>query len=334
MPASKNQIRRMQTLLKMLRSNSYPNYTSFMKEMRAQDVAGAFKLSSKTFSRDIADLRDEYGAPIHYDSCRKGFYLSDTEWYNEEMMVEPFEMKAALLGEKAASGIFPEPMRSEIAHAVSALLMKNDETGMAEGAELDTFQVLNPPGLPKIDPDIFLAAYNAWEQHKKLKLCYRSSANRVSEKVFEPHVFAWNGGCWYLKGKLIRNDDKRYDDDPRIQVLALHRVEKAEVLKNDFDTDPAILKGVQKSGLFNFREYPEVDIEFFAPFAKGMEERYPDNVVAKTGHSVRIKLKGLYEYEAIQLVLGACGNAKVYAPSHLRTCLRRIAEKINENLKD
>ena len=333
MPASKNQIRRMQTLLTMLRSNRYPNYTSFMKEMRRLDSAGAFKLSSKTFQRDIADLRDEYGAPLHYDSCRKGFYLSDTEWCNEELMVEPFEMKAALLGERVASGIFPEPMRTEVNRAVSALLMKNSELGMAEGVELDTFQVLNPPGLPKIDPDVFLAAYNAWEQHKMLKLVYRSSKNRVREKAFEPHVFAWNGGCWYLKGRLLRDDDKRYAE-PKIQVLALHRIEKAELLKNEFTTDPAILKGVRESGLFDFKEYPEVDIEFFPPFAKPKEERYPDKIVARTENSVRLKLKVANEYEAVQLVLGACGNARVYAPDRLRTYLRRIANKINDYLRD
>ena len=34
MPANKNQIRRIQTILKMMRQNRYPNYTSFIKEMK------------------------------------------------------------------------------------------------------------------------------------------------------------------------------------------------------------------------------------------------------------------------------------------------------------
>ena len=59
MPANKNQIRRIQTILKMMRQCRYPNFTSFMKEMKSQDPAGAYELSSKTFSRDIADLREE-----------------------------------------------------------------------------------------------------------------------------------------------------------------------------------------------------------------------------------------------------------------------------------
>ena len=59
MPMNKNQIRRIQTVLKMMRQNRYPNYNSFCREMKNQDPAGAFSLSSKTFSRDIADLRDK-----------------------------------------------------------------------------------------------------------------------------------------------------------------------------------------------------------------------------------------------------------------------------------
>ena len=129
MPANKNQIRRIQTILKMMRQNRYPNFTSFIKEMKNQDAAGAYELSSKTFSRDIAFLRDEYGAPVHYDASRKGFYLTNTEWYNEDLMVEPFEMKAALLGERVADGIFPEPLRGEISKAISALLMKKGYPG-------------------------------------------------------------------------------------------------------------------------------------------------------------------------------------------------------------
>ena len=49
--------------------------------------------------------------------------------------------------------------------------------------------------------------------------------------------------------------------------------------------------------------------------------------------SVRIKLAGLNECDAVQLVPGACGNAKVYAPERLRVHLRRIADRILDRLK-
>ena len=333
MPANKNQIRRFQTILKMLRQNRYPNYTSFVKEMKLQEFTGEYSISAKTFQRDICELRDEYGAPIHYDSSRKGFYLSNTDWYNEDLMVEPFEMKAALLSERIASRIFPEPMRSEMNKAVSALMMKN-ENGMDEKAELDCFQVLCPEYLPQVDPDIFLNCYNAWEQRKTLSLKYRSAKKNQSEKIFEPHIFAWNGGCWYLKGKLLCNDGEHYEE-PKVQILALHRVLEATILKNTrFYPAPEILKSVKEEGLFNFSVYKDIEIEFFAPFDVVMYERYanaPGAVKERKEDSVVIHLDNLPEYDAVQLALSACGNAKVHAPVELKQALRKIAEKIISN---
>lgn len=335
MPANKNQIRRIQTLLKMMRQNRYPNYTSFIKEMKNQDIAGTYTLSNKTFQRDISDLRDEYGAPVQYDASRKGFYLSNIDWYNEDLMVEPFEMKAALLGERVASGILPEPMRSEMNKAISALLMKN-ESGMGDHVELDTFQVICPEHLPHVDPDIFLTCYSAWEQRKYLRLGYTSAKNEHSQKLFEPHIFAWNGGSWYLKGKLLRDDDKHYDE-PLIQVLAVHRITDAEMLNGQFFPAPEILKNVKQEGLFDFQKLPDVVVEFFKPFDIPMYEKYvntPGAIKERTENSVTVHLHDLTEYEAAQLVLVTCGNAKIHAPDELKLYMRRIANKILDHLHD
>ncbi len=333
MPANKNQIRRIQTILKMMRQNRYPNFTSFLKEMKNQDAAGTYELSSKTFSRDIADLRDEYGAPVRYDASRKGFYLTNPEWYNEDLMVEPFEMKSALLGERVAGSIFPEPLRGEIKKAVAALLMKN-ETGMAEGAELENFQVLCPPNLPRIQPDIFLTVYNAWEQRRYLELVYRSAKNHVAKKLFEPHIFAWNGGCWYLKGKLQRDDDHYYEP-AMIQVLALHRIEKAEMIEDkQFYPEPAILKGVKESGLFDFEKIPEVVLEILDPFAQSYAAGFADRITARGSGFIRIALKDIQKYEAMQLIFSCLGNIRILAPESLKLEVRSIAAKLFDNLQD
>jgi predicted DNA-binding transcriptional regulator YafY len=326
MPKNKNQLRRLQTLLKMLRQNRYPNYPSFLTEMKNQDIAGTYQLCSKTFQRDIIELRDEYGAPIHYDNCRKGYYLTNTDWYNEDLMVEPFEMKAAILGERVASEILPEPLRGEMNKAINALLSKN-ENGMAEQAELDCFKVLCPEYLPQVEPQIFLTCYNAWEQRKYLVLRYKSAKGNSSVKMYEPHVFAWSGGSWYLKGMLTRNNDIEYET-PEIRVLALHRIQSAEVLDCQFITSPQILKSIKNNSLFNFEKISEVEIEFFTPFSQFMYEKYvntPGAVKELKKDSVVIKLQNLTEYEAIQLVFSALGNAKVCYPESLKLSIRKIA---------
>ena len=88
------------------------------------------------------------------------------------------------------------------------------------------------------------------------------SQDDASEKLFEPHVFAWNGGSWYLKGKLLRNNEERFEEPP-VQVLALHRIETAEMREGTFFPAPEILKSIKEGGLFDFQKLPDVEVEFF-----------------------------------------------------------------------
>ena len=165
-------------------------------------------------------------------------------------------------------------------------------------------------------------------------LCENRGQVISSEKLFEPHVFAWNGGCWYLKGKLLKNDDVSYEE-PRIQVLALHRITEAKLLDGHFFPAPEILKAVKEKGLFNFDTLPDVELEFFPPFDLPMFEKYsnsPGAVKERKKDSVVIHLKNLTEYEAAQLVLNACGNAKIHEPEELKVYIRRIANKILDHL--
>ena len=157
-----------------------------------------------------------------------------------------------------------------------------------------------------------------------------------SEKLFEPHVFAWNGGSWYLKGKLLRNDDEHFEVPP-VQVLALHRIEFAEMRHGTFFPAPEILKNIREDGLFDFQKLPDVEVEFFKPFAQSMLEKYestPGAIKEIKDESVVIHLHDLTEYEAAQLVLITCGNAKVHHPPELKLYMRRIANKILDYLQD
>ena len=58
---------RIQWIHKRLSENSYPN---------CNHLAERFSISHRQAQRDIDYLRDQLGAPICYDSSRKGFYYS------------------------------------------------------------------------------------------------------------------------------------------------------------------------------------------------------------------------------------------------------------------
>ncbi len=330
MPANKNKLLRLQTILAMMRKSAYPNFNRFMVEMKRQDPAGAYKLSGKTFSRDIADLKEEFHAPIRYDAARKGFFLANLEWYSEELMIEPFEMRSVLLGQRVAEGLMPEPLRSEITRAVDSLLMRN-ESGLEYGASLEALQIFNGAARP-IEPEAFLTVYRAWEGRRHLRFEYLAANGRSSRKFFDPHLLAWQGGAWYMKGELYSSDDKVYDP-PKISVLAVHRVRNPEIAEGFFVQNPALYLEAEKHGFFTFARYERVEVEFYPPYDRIMTEFFPDrleSVEPGEGKAV-IRFRDLYPHEAISLILYAQGYARVIAPEELKTKIREIGQRMVDN---
>ena len=67
-----------------------------------------------------------------------------------------------------------------------------------------------------------------------------------------------------------------------------------------------------------------------------MSEKYEHTegaIIARDEESVTVHLHDLTEYESAQLIMNCCGNAKVLEPASLKDYLRRIANKILENLQ-
>ena len=96
------------------------------------------------------------------------------------------------------------------------------------------------------------------------------------------------------------------------------------------------MKNVKLYGLFDFQKMPDVKIQFFKPFDKPMSEKYEHTegaIIARDEESVTVHLHDLTEYESAQLIMNCCGNAKVLEPASLKDYLRRIANKILENLQ-
>jgi predicted DNA-binding transcriptional regulator YafY len=331
MPVNKNKLLRMGVIIEMMRKGALPNYTRFMEEMRSRDPAGAYRLSSKTFLRDIDDLKAEFGAPIDYDASARGFFLRDKEWYSENLLAEPFDMQGVILAQKAAASLMPEPLRSSINKAVRTLLTRKS-SGFSDKAELEMMQIINPVQLP-LSIEIFCTVYEAWERRQKLRLSYRSAKEVQSEMVFEPHVLAWLSGIWYLKGMLCGTEKFSYRK-PYQTVLAVHRIQQAERIFGSFQGSQDLLATVKKGNLFEFPRIPELRLRFLAELSLQVRERFandPTRIKEEKDGSLLVTLQELTDYEAVDLVMWARGQVQVIEPESLRLEIMQIAETMLKN---
>ena len=331
MPISKNQWLRLQFILGLMRRGKLVNSNIFNQE--AVKSMNFDAVSSKTFNRDIHALKD-IGAPVEYDAGKKGFYLTDTDWTNENMPTVPGDFKLLLLSEKVSRSFMPPQLRGELTNAVNALMMKQNSC-IPEGMELENFQILNPEFVPQIDPEVFLEVYQAWENKNYLRITYTSSRNHSSVKLIEPHILAWNSGIWYIKG-LVASEDGTPSEPPfPIRVFALHRIKKAEKTAGHFTLDDEDIKRFKQNVLFNFENLEEVEIEFFQPYVKPIQERFfsqPESIIALTDDSITIRLKNIPEHGALQLIFLAMGYVRVIKPAALQESLRNVARRILDHM--
>ncbi len=331
MPANKNKLLRLGVIIEMMRKQSVPNYHRFMEEMKRRDPAGVYRLSEKTFLRDIQDLKTEFGAPVDYDASARGFFLTDIEWLCEQLMVEPFEMRSVVLGQKAAESLMPEPLRTSINQAVRSLLSRNC-AGFGEMAELDMMQIINPVQLP-LSSEVFCTVFKAWEWRQKLQLSYCSAKGTQRDMVFEPHVLAWQSGVWYLKGLLCGTSKYSYRK-PYDTILAVHRILQAGQISGSFEGNQRLLESVKKGKLFEFSRYPEVRLNFLPKVALKVRERFanePACMQQEKDGSILVTLKDLAEFEAVDLVLWARGEVRVLTPEALRKEILQIGEAMIRN---
>lgn len=82
MPIVKKQMLRIVRLAELLKSNSYPNCSSFARMMQKLDIEDNLNVScsAKTIYRDIQTLKNDFNAPIEFDPSRNGYYLTDHSW--------------------------------------------------------------------------------------------------------------------------------------------------------------------------------------------------------------------------------------------------------------
>lgn len=315
MPVNKKSQIRINCLLRLMKEKKYPNYPILMKEMAKLDIAGTYRISQKTIQRDITFLKNEFNAPIRYDTEHKGYYLVNEYWDNVPF-IEEVEMDAAVFGAHLAESIFPNSqIKSDITTGTEALWSKNTTS---EPETMTLCSLIAHGSRTKIKPEIFQTIFEAWQKHNRLQVRYqRSGDGHILDMQIEPHILAFSENVWYLRARLIRNHGICVNSQPFL-TLALQRFAGVMNIGGKFDPDMNEIKKVDEGFLFDLPRITEVKLklknssltalEYLTPI---QEEKHPDG-------TLDITLQGIEEFRILNLVLTSNGNAVILAPETLK----------------
>jgi predicted DNA-binding transcriptional regulator YafY len=273
--------------------------------------------------RDIKTLQNDYLAPITYDAANRGYYLKNPDWEFACPIMDDDILSMTLLGTRLASDFLPEPIKTELDHAVEKSLANNNSEFFDE-AMIES--LLCATGIKAaVDPAIFKKVFDGWRWHQVLALCYQKPDGEDSERKFEPHIIAFHRGIWYTKGYEYGTKD--------IKVYAIQRIKEVTYGVDTFRTDKKLLEETRRNGLF---EYPKIDgvrlrcDSLIAFYLYEHQKVKKFKIERQNDGSLIITLKPAFEHEVIRWVLGESGHIEVLEPKSLRRKVAAAARKIME----
>lgn len=277
--------------------------------MKRQDIAGAYRLSSRTLLRDIAFLRSEYRAPIEYDHERRGYCLTDPDWSVDIPLLEDSEMRAAVLGARLAENLLPAPVKQEMRSAVDTLLARNDK-GMDEAATLLSLVALGSRA--SVKPEVFRTIFDAWQSHRCVTIGYDPVAGAASTRLIEPQALAFYEGNWYVKAVSRTRDGKSVPPEKRrASALALHRIKSAEATAAGFEPDQAIIDAVNRREIFDFPPVRDIRLRLGPEARKFIGEEFDIAEEERDGDAFIVRIAAAPAYRIVNYVLVEGGDAQL-----------------------
>jgi hypothetical protein len=232
-----------------IRGNSYPTVASLARDYRSEYGK---KVDPRTIANDIADMRRELNAPIHYDSEKRGYVYTDSSF---EADIFSNEMADIPLGALGKSGISALGLEREILPLIPSSVFlsgwhknllqtaaeKLAPPGRGKGRGLGKITVIQRGGTPSFpEPDVENAVLEALEHNRELSVVYTGSGGGGREYRFRPYHLIYLKdesapalGCFVL-GEVILGGDAPY------ALLNAAGIKKAGLLEGTFRAVKAV----------------------------------------------------------------------------------------------
>jgi len=188
-----------------------------------QRLAEEFEVHPRTIQRDLAALRDFLGAPIRYDSRRRGYCYAE-EYELPQVRLTEGEVATFYLGCHMLAHFRGTPFEEGIESALSKLALMLPGQVSAHLSELGRFLSLDT-GPAWGDAEAVAAnlrmVSSAIEDRRQLRITYYSPGRDAETvRTIAPYHLRFDNGVWYV----IAYCDFRED----IRIFALHRMRQIE----------------------------------------------------------------------------------------------------------
>lgn len=292
-------------------------------------LAEKLEVTTRTIQRDVAYMRDQLGAPLEWDSARKGYTYGgrEKEFTLPQLHLTEGELIALYLGQKLLSQYSGTPYEEPIRSAFEKVCLLLPETVSVDLSLVDQIVSFNVEPI-RGDEEKVLAIYSALAgaiANKRIVWMryYSASSDKVAEREVDPYHLRFYEGAWYLIGYCHLRKE--------VRTFALDRILDIKVTEDGFDFPASFSLHDYLKDAFGLERGPrpvEVVILFDAHEARWIRERvwHPsqDVEIRPDGSLLlRLKVSGLGDIKRWLIGFGA--HAQIISPPSLR---QEVAEEI------
>ncbi|MFP4364165.1 MAG: helix-turn-helix transcriptional regulator [Spirochaetia bacterium] len=302
-----------------IRNNNYPNLNDLVEICPGER-------SRKTIQRDIEHMTTFLGAPIQYDTKKKGYIYTEPNYFLPAFMLTQSDLFGLTIAEQVLRQYKNTPLYENLDKIFTKLAryVGDDITPIAPEVFEKNFTLIHDPATT-LKTDV-------WEQiikciHYSRRACIdyqKLGSSSIVKRKFDPYHLIARHGCWYVFGW----DHKRSD----MRMFALHRIHKVEVLEDVFaiPKDFSISEYIDKElGVFvNPQEY-DVEIQCdseIAPYIKERNYHKTQKIIENSDNTLLLKFRTNQLMFAQHLILSMGKHAKAIAPE-------RLVEMVKEQAK-
>lgn len=306
---------------RLISQETYPNCPS---------IAEHLEVNQRTVERDIARLRDLFGAPIEYDRTRKGYKYT-----------EPFELPSVKLREGEAIALFlgqrllmqckGTPFEKFVQQAmakVRVMLPQSIEVNLERVLEAVSFHVEPLRGEEVEVAERWQALTQAIEDRKTVETDYYTASRRaLSRRKIDPYHLRLFEGAWYCIGYCHERRE--------VRTFALDRMTALQVTGEAFTVpDDFSVEEYLAGSLGMERGVPRrVVIEFDAsevPYIRGRKWHHSQTLEEMPDGTLRMSLTVGGLGEVMRWVMSLGSHAWVVEPEELREKIAAEIEKMRE----
>lgn len=296
------------------------------KFVNAKTLSRDYNVSEKTIYRDIELLRDEFSAPVKYNSREKSYYYTNKFSLNIFSFSEIELHTLAVLREMLKS-IKLNPYKSP-QKSLFAKLKLNFGDQIQKQIEFVKDKIsfrFNKSG--SIDENVFSKIEKALFEEREVEIEYQKPGSEISEKrIFDPYHLRNYEGNWYLIG---------FDHGKKkIRVLNAKRIFKLHVRKSGFDIpDDFSIESYFEFSFANRRtsEIHKVVLEIRKDKADEILERIvhlTHKLTKLKNGNIKIEFQTNELTELSNWVMSNADSLKVIKPNELKHILKSTAAKI------